>query len=308
MRKSVHLLTLLAATAAFAPAQPAGSGRLAARTSPISTGTGIVPGRSARADAPHDLPEVVLHRRVEAIAPGSIPVHERVHRLRTGDPTPVLDDFERLTGFVEAAELPGDMRPSAFHYLANEIWNLLRTDPSVSTPQLARHLADQVLGAEDPVIRDYALQHLGRLKASEVHDLQIKTLSAAATDPQNPSAGTALIALRSLAKRSGDTESSASLHAAVLALAVNPDTLSAPRITAMAMTADMELDGVLPTARTLLSDVNADPRLRLAAIRYLGYFGGPSDSQLLSEFIPTFRNTILINAARAAMSRIKEDA
>lgn len=277
-----------------------GSETLRGRTTPYPSGS--LPGRHGQADAAHEIEPTRSHRRAEAIAPVRLSAAERVERLHHARSSVTEADFNALTAYLDRGDsLPG-LTVTGRHYLANEIWNVLRAEAKLA-PRLARHLAARASADEDPVIRDYALQHLAQMSDPAVSGIQVTALIAAA-EPDNASAGTALIGLRTLYQRAPNAVLAERLRERVAHLATDPETNESTRITALSMSGDLGLDAVLPVARTFAVDAQASARLRLAALRLIGTLGEPEDAAVLREHRHTLRAPFLITASREAETRL----
>ncbi|MBC2600626.1 hypothetical protein [Puniceicoccus vermicola] len=308
MRVTVGLFLLLGSSVAFSPVGAveaadgaSQSGALQSRTTPWNSAE--LPGRMGSSDARHEVISEEPARRMQAITAGPLPVAERVAALHEDDSPISQDDYRALTAMVKRGEVPGGLSANHYHYLANEIWNALRAEEGFSQP-LAEHLATVANTSSDPVICDYALQHLAQLEAPGVRPIQNDALIAFAENTTSPLAGTALVGLYRLNERSPDPETLAALRRVTYTLAVDPEADTSSRVSAFSLATDLEVSGLLSTARQIVPDSAADPRLRLAAIRYLGVYGETSDATLIEESRHTFRNPFLFEAAREAKNQI----
>ena len=203
-------------------------------------------------------------------------------------------DIAALLKFVEGG-VPAGCSAEQWHALFNDILNALRHQKggSDAVPGLSAALLAIYQGEPDPVLRDYALQHLGSWLAepgsgagqerdparrSEI----LAAIHEAARQTGEAFSGTALLALVALLEQPGQADGEgARVDQLVLSSALSPATSKQCRISALQLCALRGLSTALPTIRGIAADGSADPNLRLSAIAALGRLGDDSDRPLL---------------------------
>jgi HEAT repeat protein len=167
---------------------------------------------------------------------------------------------------------------------------------------------------QDPVIRNYALQHLATWYEQCGQKAQVlAALWAGTTDPDASIAGTALIGLGRLSQdQAGPGPASsqpvpavdpARLATAASALAQDPNGSEAARVTALQVCAQLGMKEVLPAAVDLAQSAASVP-LRMSALAAVGALGGPDQVPLLFGLL-TADDPRIQTAARAALRRLE---
>jgi hypothetical protein len=151
--------------------------------------------------------------------------------------------------------------------------------------------------------RDYCIQHLGSLYATEAavgkRELIMKTFDVA-LQPGSRMAGTVVIALKRNIGREGIAQAMVSQKAAALAMDEELDESS--RLTSMLVAAELGNPAMLPLARELI--VSRKPvQLRMSAMATVGMLGDASDLSILGKYTssPDMR---LRGASKAAIKKI----
>jgi HEAT repeats len=178
--------------------------------------------------------------------------------------------------------------------------------------------------AQDPVIRNYALQHLGTWYGQVAEKTQVlDALWAGTTDADASIQGTALIGLSRLVQHgtpsqptsagatgaqhlspNGDTEvDTARLAAVASTLATDSAANDVARLTALQVCAELGIKDVLPAAVALAEGAASTP-LRMSAVAALGALGGPDQASLLNRLV-TAQDPRIQTAARAALRRFE---
>jgi hypothetical protein len=178
--------------------------------------------------------------------------------------------------------------------------------------------------AQDPVIRNYALQHLGTWYERVAEKTQVLDALWAGTTDADPSIqGTALIGLGRLVQASsgsqptsagatgaqhlsanGGTEvDTARLAAVASTLATDSAANDVARLTALQVCAELGIRDVLPAAVSLAEGTTSTP-LRMSAVAAVGALGGADQAPLLNRLL-TADDPRIQNAARAARRRLE---
>jgi HEAT repeat protein len=156
---------------------------------------------------------------------------------------------------------------------------------------------------QDPVIRNYALQHLGTWYDRCAEKTQvIEALWTGTADRDASIVGTALIGLKRLVQAPGGADK-ARLSTMAASLAADQAANDAARMTALQVCADLEVKGVVPTA-VALAESSASVPLRMSALAAVGAVGGPEQIPLLSSVLGDGDPRIQ-TAARAALRRLE---
>lgn len=188
-----------------------------------------------------------------------------------------------------------------YHWIIDELITTLRTNGTANA-ELSHVLAGIYSDkSRDPVIRDYALQHLGHLR-SEGGDANTisETLSSATHEKNDTIAGTALIAL-------GERYGAEPLQEknSVSAMSIVNDTSYdlRSRITAMQVAGQQGDLEVLPVAAKTAADVSQPVALRMAAIATLADLGAKDQNALLAT-LEDSNDPRLRSAAGAAIDKL----
>ena len=176
---------------------------------------------------------------------------------------------------------------------------------------------------QDPVIRNYALQHLATWYDQCAEKTPVlDALWAGTTDADASIVGTALIGLSRLAQRSADFQSASAggtsfppvspvrvadidgtrLATVASALASGPTGNDLARMTALQVCAELGIKDILPAAVSLAEGAASVP-LRLSALAAVGALGGADQAPLLNRLL-TSDDPRIQTAARAALRRL----
>jgi hypothetical protein len=202
------------------------------------------------------------------------------------------------------------------HVFKNDLMDLLcsQTIPSAQVFTSLSEVFDDP--EQDPVLRDYALQHLAMLyerldepAITTVPALQAQRnaiqehLWAALTEVHSSIAGTALLALSRLANHTHDFDPE-KIAAESVTLASNSEASELVRITALQVGANYQLKELVPLASSLAT-THSNRCLRISAIATLGSIGGGSDLPLIQALIVQ-GDPRLTAVAALARERIRE--
>ncbi|MFC4991954.1 hypothetical protein [Rubritalea tangerina] len=269
-----------------------------------------------REDRPRD-----ASNRFTRLSDGSVRWQVRVDQLRRLDASTLnATEVDYLYGLLRHAP---SGNPEAWWVVVNEVMEQIVKQsiaPERITGSLAGLIGDQSL---DPVLRDYAIQHLSiHLKEeSEAEAQGFEAIRAAIVAPENQHnsiPGTALVALSTLQEAQPTM-----VHAQFTALESYLDPLIRGEVAASVATRTSAINAValvgaesyLPAVRTLAQAEGGNDSVRLSAIAALGDFhqaaamAAPSslsadaDRQLLEALVAS--NTKFKFAAQAALKKLQ---
>src|SRR5208282_854053 len=278
------------------------------------------PGRQAAGRAPAAQQAGVIASTQPAVAapPAVLPVSDAIRPiLGLGQESPAvrwaavralgthLNQAERtaLYDYLRGHELdpPGAMRG----VIKNDVILALKSQeppPRELPGVLLSMFYDQ---AQDPVIRNYALQHLGTWYERVAEKTQVLDALWVGTTDIDPSIqGTALIGLSRLVQGSAASQpppagatgsqplspnrgadvDTARLAAAASTLATDPAANDVARLTALQVCAELGIKGVLPAAVSLAEGAGGVP-LRMSAVAAVGALGSSDQAPLLNRLV-----------------------
>lgn len=212
-------------------------------------------------------------------------------------------EIEGILTYLQSGIIPEGIRTEEWHWIVDELFTRLRTE-SGDPKDLTRKLADLFANvALDPVVRDYALQHVGHL-GREGGDAAVAHASAlrGLEETGSPLAGTALLVLHNEPGSGGGKDPLAGARA--VELFRNENAAVPARVTALQVAARHGAEGTLGAASELLVG-EASAFLKVAAIAAIGEVGSESDLPLLQS-LPA-DNPILQRAVRAAIQKLTRD-
>jgi hypothetical protein len=171
--------------------------------------------------------------------------------------------------------------------------------------------------AQDPVIRNYALQHLGTWYERVAEKAPVlDALWAGTADIDASIQGTALIGLSRLVQASASSQpppadspnrgpqpDTARLTVVASTLATDSAANDVARLTALQVCAELGIKDVLPAAIGLADGAASTP-LRMSAVAAVGALGGPDQASLLNRLL-TAQDPRIQTAARAALRRLE---
>jgi hypothetical protein len=241
-----------------------------------------------------------------------------------------------LYAFLEALPGPREKNRAGLNLLKNDLVSLLQDQTHPPAGLTGALIAIYRNPAQDPVARDYALQHLvtwyeqGAADAPEAQS-KIQSVLRQATQETTSLAGTALLGLHrlitsdsgTLPLAAGDAVPGADVqwdggpsrfsaekalkseeisHTALRMLG-SADLPSASRITAIQVCAEREVAEALPVIQAL-AQTGDGTALRISAIAALGYLGGPEQVVLLQR-LDAEPNPALRPALEGALRRLQ---
>lgn len=205
-------------------------------------------------------------------------------------------DLQKLAAFlVHPSGEPGEAA------LKNDLINMLRAQ---STPP--KGLGHTLLsiyrdGQHSPLMRDYAIQHLGAWYPLAQHKHIIRqTLWQACDQTGNSIAGTALLALHRLASKSYPVDREKLAQAALKVARSQGSPLS--RLTALRICGELQIREAGEVSRKLLHG-SGDLSLKLAAIATLGEVGSEGDASLLEGYLTHPRLSFAAEKALAHLNK-----
>ncbi|HMP90395.1 MAG TPA: hypothetical protein PJ991_09345 [Kiritimatiellia bacterium] len=213
------------------------------------------------------------------------------------------DDRDALYAFLLDKDRVPHLNSVQRRVLVNDVMKTLRLqqdDTLALSEVFSAVYADQ---AEDVVIRDYALQHLGSWLERPVYDeAGVFVLWQAVQERESTLAGTAILSLMRVARVHPYVDLAAVADAAER-MAGDPRIATASRITALSLSAELGGTGVLSTARGIARDSRI-VGLQAAAVSLVGKLGNRNDLPLLLAMVED--ETILCKpAVREAIQRLQ---
>lgn len=180
------------------------------------------------------------------------------------------DERERALAFLMGKNLPERVDRGTYHWVADELLTVLQLQkpPQQNLSTLLEELISST--QTDPVIRDYAVQHLGQLwelygPSKEIEAALWKAVGSA--DQTTP--GSALIALSRGYQRDEVVGKLAEVRRRALEMAENPSTSLAARVSALSIAGEAGGEPVKLLAARLVADGATPVILRKVAERAL---------------------------------------
>jgi hypothetical protein len=241
---------------------------------------------------------------------------ERIKAVRELKAPLSPNTLEALYGFLSHKP---DFDEGDWYLVCNEIMEVLRKQNLSAELYTDKHLALIQDPAVDPIIRDYAAQHLAQWISgiqpdaaegdAEKASSAFWAMSAVAADPSNGQltlVGTTLNALADAVLHGREAMQGKRHALGKLALQI----LDAPvtiatfnRATAIQVAALLEVPELPARCRKMAQDVHASTDLRLSSIAALGLNGSSEDRALLNSFSA---HEDFKYAAAAALARVNE--
>lgn len=219
-------------------------------------------------------------------------MRQRIEALTRHDSRLKKEEVEAVLDLIQSP-VPAGEGVGVWAALVNEAINMLQRQvefPGRLSETLCEMSANEAI---DPLLRDYAIQHLSVSYVREVREKQknamVDALWSAAKRSRDESSGTALLALNHIAKRDKINPSARSIidsEAFAIFLrqeAVNGAAHPGLRLACVHSLIEMQDSQSLALARSLSGDGTQRLMLRKAAIRLLGILGTAEDEKLLNE-------------------------
>jgi len=253
-----------------------------------------------KADAPNDAPQT-KGRLVDILGDSEFTARRRVDLLKSLELPLSEEEKDEIYAFFQATEPPAEMPVESWRWLMDEIFSLLRHD-GTDNAKFASGLAGVYRNSSgDPIIRDYAVQHLGHLLSAEgPPELIVSVLRDAASETQNTIAGTALLALNQNFPQDLQTSAQA------VQLASDPETHLTSRLTALQVAAAQRNPEALPVALTLAQDSTQPVSLRVSAIAAVAHLGSSQDQATLQNLVLS-RNLRIKSASSSALQKLTQE-
>lgn len=265
-----------------------------------------------RADAPHasrrevsenrEIPMPVPYRpsrmpdRIAQLTDPALHHSRRLEVVRSLPDDLTNEEFDDLMGLIRGP-MPDRLSADDWHEAANEIMKVLR-EPGFHIRSYGDSMAGLVLDqTADPVIRDYAAQHLALTLDRVTHDptpadfhLAMNAFLKVVADEHeafNGVTGTILMSLSALSETFHHDDLApyrARLGAAIVALATGVRNSSmSNRISAIQAAGRLGFPEALPAIRELARGPAPKPSIRLSSVAALGYFHQPEDREFLHK-------------------------
>ncbi|MGB6222894.1 HEAT repeat domain-containing protein [Haloferula sp.] len=238
-------------------------------------------------------------------------LEEQIEAVRGLPDDLTAEEFAALIAILHQPA-PPKADPGRWYALQNEIMEVLR-QPRFTWEGYSGALADLVADRNaDPVMRDYAAQHLALYLGDRADQLPEEDSSAAldsllgvlrgSRESHEMVSGTTLMALCDLNTRRPELleEHRSTLGPAILALVTGERSASmSNQVAAIQAAGRMGFPETLPAIRSFASGEAPNPSVELSSIAALGYFADPEDKALLTELAEG--DTRLRFAARSAL-------
>ena len=241
------------------------------------------------------------------VNPGRFTIPERIKAVHELNSQLSQKDIGLLCAFVEATGDANESNLVGFHVLKNDILNVLRNQDLPPTDLIGLLLKMYRNHLQDPVIRDYAIQHLTSWFNSVGGDSnvleQVQTALREAVMERGSIAGTALLGWHRLSKNYGSF-SSREINEWAVSLAISSETHHATRITAVQVCSERNLKEALPEIRALAHQ-RGDIPLRLSAIAALGRLGTADEIETLRRLGAETGEPVQA-AVKAALDQLSE--
>jgi len=205
--------------------------------------------------------------------PTTASVTERVRAASELGQSLAQDEIGRLFQFLKSKPDPGETNLRALQLIKNEVLNNLRKQ-EIAPVGLTDTLIDIYRNPEqDPVLRDYAIQHLVYWYETPVSEQQtrIRTLLIEAAQTESSIAGTALLGMHRLSATDSGFNGE-QINRLALQHVLSGRSSSCTRATALQVCAERGVAEALPTIESLAQDAT-DLTLRLSAVAALGRLG-----------------------------------
>ena len=246
---------------------------------------------------------------------GSIKITDRLSAAHQLGRRLCRQQISELYAFLKALPGPQERNLPGLNVLKNDLVSLLQEQFDPPTGLTGTLIEIYQNPAQDPVARDYALQHLvtwSEQGAADAPDAKPRIYSVLRQAAQEDTsiAGTALLGLHRLSVNdsrtlplsagavSGEEISQIALR---MLLSANPP--SAARVTAIQVCAEREVGEALPPIQALAQAENGTA-VRISAIAALGWLGGPEQAVLLQR-LAAEPNPDLRHAVEGALRRLR---
>lgn len=252
-----------------------------------------------KAPAQHDEPNP-REPLAEIFGDSELDAQRRIELLKVLTLPLGSEEWDRISDFLTSAVPPPGMSVRNWRWFMDELFTVLRHDGK-EPDRLASQLETLYRNSDaDPIVRDYAVQHLGHLlsEGSDPGSI-VPVLFEATSQTQNTIAGSALLALNQSFPKN------AQISAKALELASDPTTHLSSRLTALQVAAGQESPAALALAQGLASDTSQASSLRVSAIATVARLGSPQDQALLQN-LATSRDPRIQIASSSALEKLAQ--
>lgn len=218
----------------------------------------------------------------------------------------VPTERQSLIAFLSSSRRPDALTEQQLFEIKNDILNFLRNEEPPQADVTGVLVALFRNPAQDAVVRDYAIQHLGAWFQAGHDQTEIaEVLWSALAETDSSIAGTALLALNRLAEEHPNLDKQAIGNTA-LDLATNEHVSNLTRITALQIAAQLGVRKALAVAKQLALD-ERDVPLQISAIAAVGTLGTEAENAFLNTFTKG-ANERLREPACSAARRLSDHA
>jgi len=230
-------------------------------------------------------------------------IRSRIEALRSLGTRLTAEERQSLNEFLlSTARVEGIASPQ-LHWLKNEIMTVLRNQETGSLEVIDALISNYRDRKQDPVIRDYSLQHLSLSYENASEKEEIRQVLWEAVAESSSLAGTALLALHRLAETHEEFDGKAIAQRS-LTFTADERCHVATRLTALQVCARMGEREALPVVAQLAESAESVP-LKISAIAAVGDLGSAESIPLL-EKLAGGNDTRLHPAAQSALKRLKQ--
>jgi len=210
------------------------------------------------------------------VSPNALCMEDRLKLANSLNDVLAQEEISALLAFVKSPVAPAEVDVPGVHGLKNDILNILRRQrvpPSGFSDALIEIFRDT---RQDPVMRDYAIQHLVSWHAQGAADAvdtrqRIREVLYSAANENSSIAGTALLGMHRLSKIDSSFAAE-SIDQLALSHALSPTMNRASRISAIQVCSERGIKAVLPAIESLPHNASSLP-LRLSAAAAVGRLG-----------------------------------
>jgi len=239
----------------------------------------------------------------DAFAEGSkASYRERSRALAGAEGSSDIDD--QLKDFVLNSEVPEGMNQSQTLALKNEVLNHLgRAKLDGYADFLAALARDE---SQLPLLREYALQHLALQEGAVVGEVLWEGLNST----EEEMVAQSLVMLKRQARDTAELgstnmsqEAKSTLAERALALARDPSSGAAIRISAIHACGELNIVEILPLAQEIIKDSTQEYPIRLASVAAVGSLQTPEARELLRSLADQSHLGGLSRAAQSALDK-----
>lgn len=257
---------------------------------------------------------VVPHLVKELLDP-ALHFNEQIEAVRALPSDLTHAEFDALISLLRE-DIPRMVNPHVWSTLQNEIMEVLREPRFERTDYHTALIAIMEDREADPVMRDYAAQHLALYVSDLGSTLPPTTVEETISslisildgkrELKQQVTGTTLMALCQMSEKSPEHLEKArpAISEAVLNLLdLDQDVSLSNRISAIQSAGRLHITEALPAVREMAHRDDIEPNYRLSSIAALGYYLDPDDEDFLQEL--ALSTSRFRHAAEAALNNFK---